>query len=165
MQGIEAGLGILAYIGIAFLALLGLDVLVYRKRFNELNSLISLISMHQSDKDAVGGTAENRAHNVLYLSFCSDLLGLISVITGYYTQENSSLMYNRLLDVIHERSSGLKLNIQLKILHSQIQLPDPVSPTQSPSSPATQKTGDTAQKNPDAAGPRGAEDSSYIRGQ
>lgn len=123
MQGIEAGLGILVYIGLAFLALLGIDVFAYRRRFNDLNSLVSLISMHQSSKDALGGSLEQRAHNVIYLSFCSDLLGLISVITGYYTQENSSLMYNRLLDVIHERSNSLKINIQLKILHAELELP------------------------------------------
>jgi hypothetical protein len=51
------------------------------------------------------------------------LLGLIGVITGYYAQENSSLMYNRLVGVIHERCSGLKINIQLKILHALIDLP------------------------------------------
>ena len=32
-----------------------------------------------------------------YLSICSDLLGLISVISGYYAQENPSLLYGNLL--------------------------------------------------------------------
>ena len=32
-------------------------------------------------------------------------------------------MYHRLFEVIHERCSGLKLNIQLKILHAMIDLP------------------------------------------
>jgi len=123
LQGLEASLGVIVYIGLAFLALLGLDSYFYRRRFNELNSLVSLISLHQSTKDALDGDPWQRAANVQYLRICSDLLSMISVITGYYTQENATLMYNRLLDVIHERAAGLKINIQLKILHAQIDLP------------------------------------------
>lgn len=119
-QGVEAIFSILVYIGLTFFALLGFDVLTYRKRFHELNSLVSLISIHQSSKDVIVGSEALKAHNVTYLSVCSDLLSIISVITGYYTQENSSLMYNRLADVIHERCDGLKINIQLKILHATI---------------------------------------------
>ena len=100
-----------------------MDIVAYRRRFNELNSLVSLISMHQSSKDVMGGTAEMRAHHVAYLSVCSDLLGLISVLTGYYSQENPSLIYNRMLEIIHERCNGLKINIQLKILHALVDLP------------------------------------------
>ncbi len=118
-EGIEAFLSILVYIGLAFLALMGLEVTTYRRRFNELNTLISLISMHQSNKDVLGvEDAKRRREFLLYLGLCSDLLGLISVITGYYSQENPSLLYNKLLEIIHHRSSGLKLNIQLKILHA-----------------------------------------------
>lgn len=123
-QGIEAILSILIYIGLTFLALLGMDVLAYRRRFHELNSLVSLISMHQSSKDVIFGSEALKAHHVTYLSVCSDLLGILSVITGYYTQENSSLMYNRLSDIIHERCDGLKINIQLKILHANIDFSD-----------------------------------------
>lgn len=126
-QGVEAVLGIAAYIGLAFLALLGLDIIAYRRRFNELNSLVSLISMHQSSKDVIGGSAEQRARHVNYLTVCSDLVGLIAVITGYYAQENSSLMYNRLLQIIHERCSGLKINIQLKILHALVDVAKPAA--------------------------------------
>lgn len=124
LQGVEAVLNIVVYIGLAFLFLLGLDIVAYRRRFNELNSLVSLISMHQGEKDVLGSTAEVRAHNVQYLSVCSDLLGLISVITGYYAQENAGLMYNRLFEIIHDRCSGLKINIQLKILHALVEMPE-----------------------------------------
>ncbi len=121
IQVVEAFLGILVYVGLAFLALLGIEVISYRKRFHELNTLISLISIHQSDKDVLGLTDdEKRQENLLYLSICSDLLGLISVISGYYTQENSSLLYSNLLEIIHHRTNGLKLNIQTKILHAAI---------------------------------------------
>ena len=64
----------------------------------------------------------------MYLSICSDLLGLVSVIGGYYSQENSSLLYSSLLDTIHERSNGMKLNIQSKIMHASIVLPPPETP-------------------------------------
>lgn len=121
LQGMEAFIGILLYIGLAFLALLGIEMMTYRRRFNELDSLISLISMHQSSKDVLGvRDPVQRSTNLLYLSTCSDLLGLISVIAGYYSQENTSLLYNNRLTIIHDRSSSLKLNIQLKILHAAI---------------------------------------------
>lgn len=124
-EAIEAFLGILVYLGLAFLTLLGIEIATYRKRFNELNTLISLISMHQSDKDVLGlEDDERRAKNLLYLSLCSDLLGIIGVITGYYSQENPSLLYNRLTEIIYQRSSSLKLNIQLKILHASVDLKD-----------------------------------------
>jgi len=125
LQGVEAFLGILVYIGLAFLALLGWEITTYRRRFHELNTLISLITVHQSDKDVLGLTDEGQLReNLLYLSICSDLLGLIAVITGYYAQENSSLLYSNLLEIIHHRCNGLKLNIQTKILHASIVLPD-----------------------------------------
>ena len=124
-QGIEAFLGIIVNIGLAFLALLGLDMLAYRKQFHELNSLISLLSMLQSNKDVLGLTdPKKRAENLLYLGLASDLLGVISMIASYYTQENSSLLFNNLSEVIHPRCDGLKINIQLKILHATVQVPE-----------------------------------------
>jgi hypothetical protein len=124
-QGIEAFLGIIVNIGLAFLALLGLDMLAYRKQFHELNSLISLLSMLQSNKDVLGLTdPKKRAENLLYLGLASDLLGVISMIASYYTQENSSLLFNNLSEVIHQRCDGLKINIQLKILHATVQVPE-----------------------------------------
>lgn len=123
-EAIEAFLGILVYIGLAFLTLLGIEIATYRRRFNELNTLISLISMHQSNKDVLGLKDDKlRERHLLYLGLCSDLLGIIGVITGYYSQENPSLLYNRLTEIIYQRSSSLKLNIQLKILHAMVEVP------------------------------------------
>ncbi len=131
-QGIDAFLGILINIGLAFLALLGWEMLAYRKRFHELNTLVSLISVHQSSKDVLGVTdARLRRNNLLYLSQCSDLLGLVSMIAGYYTQENSSLLFNNLSEIIHQRCDGLKINIQLKILHAIIDS-EPIAEASSP---------------------------------
>jgi len=121
LQGIEAFLGILINIGLAFLALLGWEMLAYRRQFHDLNSLISLISVHQSTKDVLGVSDPREIReNLVYLSYCSDLLGLISMIAGYSTQENSSLMFNSLPEIVHSRCDGLKINIQLKILHATI---------------------------------------------
>ena len=101
--------------------------MTYRKRFHELNSLISLLSMLQSNKDVLGLSSDaRRAENLLYLSLVSDLLGVISMISSYYTQENSSLLFNNLSEVIHQRCDGLKINIQLKILHAMVDLPQPI---------------------------------------
>lgn len=123
-QGIEAFMGIIVNIGLAFLALLGLDVMAYRKQFHELNSLVSLLSMLQSNKDVLGlSSADQKAENLLYLGLVSDLLGVISMISSYYTQENSSLLFNNLSEVIHQRCDGLKINIQLKVLHATVEVP------------------------------------------
>jgi hypothetical protein len=122
-QGVEAFLGIIVNIVLAFLALLGLEMMTYRRRFHELNSLVSLLSMLQSNKDILGvEDLRVRNENLKYLSTVSDLLGLISAVSGYYTQENSSLLFNNLSEVVHQRCDNLKLNIQLKILHAGIQL-------------------------------------------
>ena len=119
-QGVDAFFSILVNIGLAFLALLGLDVFAYRKQFHELNSLVSLVSMLQSNKDVLGVPLAVRGENLLYLSLCSDLLSLISAISGYYTQENSSLLFNNLSEVVHQRCDSLKINIQLKLLHAMV---------------------------------------------
>jgi hypothetical protein len=132
-QGIDALLGILINIGLAFLALLGWETLAYRRRFHELNTLVSLISMHQSNKDVLGVTdPAMRRKNVLYLSLCSDLLGLVSMISGYYTQENPSLLFTNLSEIVHQRCDGLKINIQLKILHATIDSTGLESPVTAP---------------------------------
>ena len=119
-QGVDAFFSILVNIGLAFLALLGLDVFAYRKQFHELNSLVSLVSMLQSNKDVLGVPLEVRGEHLLYLSLCSDMLSLISAISGYYTQENSSLLFNNLSEVVHQRCDSLKINIQLKLLHAMV---------------------------------------------
>lgn len=120
-QGIDAFLSILLNIALAFLALLGLDVVAYRRPFHELNSLVSVVAMLQSNKDVLGVTEPTvRAERLLYLGLCSDLLSLISSISGYYTQENSSLLFNSLSEVVHSRCDALKLNIQLKVLHATV---------------------------------------------
>jgi hypothetical protein len=117
-QGVDAVLSIVVNLALAFLALLGLDVIAYRRQFHALNSLVSLISMLQSDKDVLDAPPSARAEQLRYLGLCSDMLSLISTISGYYTQENSSLLFNNLSEVVHQRCDGLKLNIQLKRLHA-----------------------------------------------
>jgi hypothetical protein len=120
-QGIDAFLSILVNIGLAFLALLGLDTFAYRRLFHDLNTLVSIISMLQSNKDVLGvRDPEARAERLLYLSVCSDLLGLVSAIAGFYTQQNSALLFTNLSEIVHQRCDALKINIQLKVLHATI---------------------------------------------
>lgn len=120
LQGVDAFLAILVYVGVAFIFLAGLDVALYRRRFHELNSLISLLSMNQASKDVIDCDAPTRAWRLTYLSVCGDLAGLIGVITGYYAQENGSLLYHKLLEIIPQRCDALRLNVQLKILHATV---------------------------------------------
>ena len=133
-QGVEAFLGILVNIGLAFLALMGLETVAYQKRYHELNSLVSLLSMLQSNKDVLGlSDSSKKSENLLYLSLCSDLLGLVSMISGYYTQENAGLLSNHLSEIVHQRCDGLKINIQLKILHAGVRIaPETVPPPAEP---------------------------------
>lgn len=119
-QGVEALLSIVVNVVLGFLALLGLDVWTYRRQFHGLNTLVSLVSLLQANKDVLGVRGAERQEHVLYLSLCSDLLSLISSIAGYYTQENSSLLFNSLPQLVHQRCDMLKLNIQLKLLHALI---------------------------------------------
>ena len=115
---IDDSLGVLLNIVLAFLGLLGIEMVTFRKRFHELNSLVSLLGMLQSNKDIIDIKDEAlKQEHLLYLRLCSDLLSLISAISGYYTQENASLSFNSLPEIIHQRCDGLKINIQLKILH------------------------------------------------
>lgn len=120
-QGIDAFLGVLVNIGLAFLALLGLDAWAWRRQFHELNALVSLLGQLQSDRDVLLVRDPGlRAENMRYLSTVSDLLGVISHLSSWYTQENSALAFNSLSDVIHERCNALKINIQLKLLQAGI---------------------------------------------
>lgn len=121
-QGVDAVLSILVNIGIAFLALLGLDLVAYRRHFHALNSLVSLIGMLQSNKDVLGTPPAEQRENLRYLAVCSDMLSIISAISGFYTQENSSLLHNNLSELVHQRCDGLKLNIQLKLLQAMVQV-------------------------------------------
>jgi hypothetical protein len=121
LQGVDAFFSILINIGLAFLALLGLNAVAWRKQLHELNTLVSVLSQLQSNKDVLALRDDAlRKENMHYLSIVSDLLGLISQISSYYTQQNAGLVFDNLSDVIHERSNALKLNIQLKLLQSAI---------------------------------------------
>ncbi|MCA3012538.1 MAG: hypothetical protein INH41_09085 [Myxococcaceae bacterium] len=121
LQGVDAFFSILINIGLAFLALLGLDAVAERRQFHELNSLVSLLSQLQSSKDVLALKDDGlRRENMRYLSLVSDLLGVVSNVSSYYTQENSALVFNNLSDVIHERCNALKINIQLKLLQAAI---------------------------------------------
>ncbi|BBM82169.1 hypothetical protein [Candidatus Uabimicrobium amorphum] len=111
------------FIGVAMIlmSLFGLSVYSFRQRFNELNTLVSLLNMLQSSKDLHGELDhELRTQYILYLAYCSDLLSIIDIVTGYYAQENSALMFNGFCSTIHQRCSHLKLNIQLKIQHATL---------------------------------------------
>ncbi|NUM34302.1 MAG: hypothetical protein HUU50_07150 [Candidatus Brocadiae bacterium] len=103
------------------IALFGIGVLAHRRRFNELNTLISLINIHQSAKDLYDESDPEVCKRYRhYLAYCSDLLGIIDVITGYYAQEDSTLLFNGFCSVIHQRCMNLKVNIQLKIHQSAL---------------------------------------------
>ncbi|MCZ6626526.1 MAG: hypothetical protein O7B35_20190 [Deltaproteobacteria bacterium] len=51
-------------------------------------------------------------------------MGLISTIARHHGQENAALMFNGLTGSIHSRANALKLNIQLKLLQTGVDVPE-----------------------------------------
>lgn len=113
--------GIIINLVLAFLALTGLEMLAYRKRFHELNSLVSLISIHQSSKDVLGvHDSRTRRDHLLYLSLCSDLLGLVSMIGATTPVRIRHCCSAECPKSSTSAATAWKINIQLKILHATI---------------------------------------------
>ncbi len=121
LQGVDAFVGILVNIALAFLGLLGLESFRWRRPFHELNALVSRLSLLQSQTDMLDiDDVTLRRHNRLVLGLVSDQLGLISSLASFYTQENAALLLNSISELVHERCNALKINIQLKILQSNV---------------------------------------------
>ncbi len=116
---IDHALAVIVNFVIIIAALFGLEILIYRHYVHELNSLISRISLLQAERDLHDiDDREKQKPNIIALELCSDLLGLISSLAGYYGQENAALMFQGLTGSVHNRANTLKINIQLKILQA-----------------------------------------------
>jgi len=116
---VDHALAVIVNFVIIIAALFGLEILFYRHYIHELNSLISRISLLQSERDLHDiDDREKQKPNIFALEICSDLLGLISSLAGYYGQENAALMFQGLTGSVHNRANTLKINIQLKILQA-----------------------------------------------
>ena len=114
---LDHALSVIVNFVIIIVALFGLEILFYRHYIHELNSLISRISLLQSERDLHDiNDREKQKPNIFALETCSDLLGLISSLAGLYGQENAALMFQGLTGSVHNRANTLKINIQLKIL-------------------------------------------------
>jgi hypothetical protein len=93
-----------------------LEIASYRRRFHQLNTIISLIGIHQGNKDLLDESDPDvRRRHLNYLARCVDLLSLIDTIAGYYVQRNGSLLYSNLLSAVTQRSSNLKLAILMRM--------------------------------------------------
>ncbi len=116
---LDHALSVIVNFVIIIAALFGLEILFYRHYIHELNSLISRISLLQSERDLHDiEDREKQKPNIFALETCADLLGLISSLAGYYAQENAALMFQGLTGSVHNRANTLKINIQLKILQA-----------------------------------------------
>ena len=119
MADVDHALAVIVNFVIIIVALFGLEILFYRHYIHELNSLISRISLLQSERDLHDiDDREKQKPNIFALETCSDLLGLISSLAGYYGQENAALMFQGLTGSVHNRANTLKINIQLKLLQA-----------------------------------------------
>jgi hypothetical protein len=117
MGDLNNALSVIVNFVVVIAALFGLELLLYRNYVHELNSLLSRISLLQSERDLFGlREPEEIRAKMFSLDACADLLGIISSLAGYYAQENAALMFNGITGAVHTRANSLKLNIQLKLL-------------------------------------------------
>ncbi|MCR4318574.1 MAG: hypothetical protein NUW37_19705 [Planctomycetes bacterium] len=120
-QGLEALMMFIIELGIGVVALVGVEVLIFRKRFHQLSTLVSIIGTHQARKDVAVARDKGEIHEkIAYLEHCSDALGIIDSLAGFYVQCNPALVFDAGFQMLHQRIGSLKLNIQIKILQGVV---------------------------------------------
>lgn len=132
LQGVEAGVNNLVFIGIAVYFLVTLEIRPKRKRalaeLHELRSIAHLIDMHQLGKDPeqllfpdhVADRLEPPRLDVVdmirYLDYCSDLLSITSKLAALYAHYlNDELVLNSVNDV-EQLAGTLSAKIWQKIM-------------------------------------------------
>lgn len=132
LQGLDAAINEVVFIGIAAFFFLTLETRLKRRRalaaIRELRSLAHVIDMHQLTKDperiAVTSTGntdvikrpENPAELIRYLDHCSDLLALISKISALYVQNFDDPVTLAAVNEIENLTNGLSRKIWQKIM-------------------------------------------------
>ena len=128
MEDLATALGALVDLVVLLAALFGIEILLHRRYLHEMNNMISRISLLQAHHNLLGVRDRDEIrHSVLYLDGCADLLGIISTVVGYYGQENAALVFSGLTGQLHSRANELKINIRLKLLHSEWMTPEPTA--------------------------------------
>ena len=131
LQGADAAINEIVFIGIAVFFFLTLETRLKRHRalkaIHELRSIAHIIDMHQITKDperitgmAVSDPAVKRPQNpaelIRYLDYCSDLLALISKIAALYVQNFNDPVTLAAVNEVENLTNGLSRKIWQKIM-------------------------------------------------
>jgi hypothetical protein len=132
LQGSDAAINEVVFIGVAVFFFLTLETRLKRRRalkaIHELRSIAHIIDMHQLTKDperiAVGPAPndpatkrpQNPAELIRYLDYCSDLLALISKIAALYVQNFNDPVTLSAVNEVENLTNGLSRKIWQKIM-------------------------------------------------
>jgi hypothetical protein len=131
VQGIEAGINDLIFLGVAIFFLLTIETRLKRRRalaaLHELRSLVHIVDMHQLTKDPerlLSGqpdTASSPARTMTvpelgrYLDYCSELLSLSSKIAALFVQHFDDAVVLDAVNEIETLAGGFSSKIWQKI--------------------------------------------------
>lgn len=132
LQGSEAAINEVVFLGIAIFFFFSLETRLKRRRALEaihvLRSMAHIIDMHQLTKDPerlVGPTPptaptarrpQNPAELIRYLDYCSDLLALLSKIAALYVQNFNDPVTLSAVNEVENLTNGLSRKIWQKIM-------------------------------------------------
>jgi hypothetical protein len=131
LQGAEAAINEIVFLGIAVLFFVTLEVRLKRRRalkaIHQLRSLAHIIDLHQLTKDphriVTGQAAEDALPRrplkplelMYYLDYCTDLLALISKIAALYIQNFDDPVTLAAVNEVEHLTNGLSRKIWQKI--------------------------------------------------
>jgi hypothetical protein len=150
VQFVEAGLGTLVFVGIAVLFLVSLELRWKRRRalaaIHELRAIAHVIDMHQVAKDPEGfrrrgpllspspdPTTRTTFELNRYLSYCNELLAIVSKLAALYVQNFPDPPTLSAVDQIEALCSGLAHKVSQKMLAlERVFAEPPTGPTEVP---------------------------------
>jgi hypothetical protein len=131
IQGAEAGVSILVFLGATVFFLVTLETRLKRSRalaaLHQLRSIAHIVDMHQLTKDPErmispsGATASSPARTMSpgelgrYLDYCSELLSLVAKLAALHVQHLNDAVVLAAVNDIEALSSGLSNKIWQKI--------------------------------------------------
>jgi hypothetical protein len=133
MQGIDASIGSLVFVGAAILFFVSWENRIKRRRalnaIHELRALAHIVDMHQLTKDPESAWRAKNVQNQpasskrsltpfelnRYLDYCSDALALISKIAALYVQGYQDPVLLDAVDDVEDLTAGFSRKIWQKI--------------------------------------------------